>query len=77
MQGRIESDWKRDGENFTWKIVVPPNTRATVFVPTSDGQQVLESGKPASGTLKFVSESDGYAQFVVGAGTYQFTSPIA
>jgi alpha-L-rhamnosidase len=77
MQGTIESDWKRDGENFTWKIVVPPNTHATVFVPTSDAQQVLEGGKSARETLSFVGESDGYAQFEIGAGTYQFTSPIA
>lgn len=49
-----------------------PNTRASVFVPTKDAQRVTESGKAAREAVYFVAEEDGYAQFEVGAGTYQF-----
>jgi alpha-L-rhamnosidase len=30
VHGRIESSWHVQDQRFTWKIVVPPNTRATV-----------------------------------------------
>jgi alpha-L-rhamnosidase len=77
IHGTIESDWKLDGATFTWKIVVPPNTHADVFVPTKDAQQITESGQTARESLQLVSQNDGYAQFQVGAGTYDFTSTIA
>ena len=76
IHGEIVSDWKLDGENFTWKIVVPPNTHATVWVPVSGAAQVIESGKVARETLDFVGEEDGYAQFQIGAGTYEFSSLV-
>jgi alpha-L-rhamnosidase len=77
VHGRIESDWKMQDGQFTWNIVVPPNTHATVYAPTSDANRVLESGNDAREALEFVSEHDGYAQYRVGAGTYEFTSIIA
>jgi alpha-L-rhamnosidase len=77
IHGTIESDWKLDGATFTWKIVVPPNTHADVFVPTKDAQQITESGQTARESLQLVSQNDGYAQFQVGAGTYEFASMIA
>ncbi len=33
--GRIESNWRRNGNRFEWDILIPPNTTATVMVPTS------------------------------------------
>src|SRR5215813_6784519 len=35
IRGRIESDWKRDGDRFVLKIKIPANTSATVFVPAA------------------------------------------
>ena len=31
--GLISSDWHRDGKNFDWRIEIPANTTATVYVP--------------------------------------------
>lgn len=77
IHGQIVSDWKLEGDDFSWKIVGPPNARADVFVPAKDAQQVTESGKIARENFAFVAESDGYTQFQVGAGTYEFTSTLA
>lgn len=33
VYGKIESEWHRDGDKFEWRIVVPPNTSATVYFP--------------------------------------------
>ena len=35
VYGRIESNWRRNGNLFEWDIVIPPNTSATVMLPTS------------------------------------------
>ncbi len=61
MYGRIESNWKREGNKLTITVVVPPNTSATVFVP---GTGVTEGGK----TVKSKVE--------VGSGTFVFESRL-
>jgi alpha-L-rhamnosidase len=35
VYGRIESNWRRNGNLFEWDILIPPNTTATVMLPTS------------------------------------------
>ncbi len=46
--GMISSSWTREGDRLSWEVSVPPNTRATAFVPTEPGSPVLEGGQPAS-----------------------------
>ncbi len=77
LRGEIVSDWKLEGEKFSWKIVVPPNAHASVFVPTNDALRVLDAGRDARETLRFIGETEGYSHFEVGAGTYQFSSTVA
>lgn len=43
--GLIESSWKRVGKRIQWRITIPPNTSATVFLPTNDVGKLLENGK--------------------------------
>jgi alpha-L-rhamnosidase len=45
--GWIVSDWQRDGNRFDWQITVPPNTRATVYVPARRADEVLSGRVPA------------------------------
>ncbi len=35
VYGRIESNWRRNGNLFEWDIIIPPNTTATVMLPTN------------------------------------------
>ena len=35
VSGRIESNWRRKGDRFEWDILIPPNTSATVMLPTN------------------------------------------
>lgn len=76
--GRISSDWKRDGDIFRWKIVVPPNTTATLYVPAIDAASVLESGKLASKVsgITYLRMEENRAVFAVVSGTYEFCSRI-
>jgi alpha-L-rhamnosidase len=77
MYGKIASDWKIERETFEWRIVVPPNTVATVFVPTSQAASVRESGclvAQAEGITLLREESEAVVLKVV-PGTYIFSSP--
>jgi alpha-L-rhamnosidase len=44
--GPIESNWRRDGENVLYDILVPPNTTSTVSLPGEAHHSLTESGKP-------------------------------
>ena len=44
VSGRIESNWKREGNRFEWDIVIPANTTAEVCLPTAEGYEVKTYG---------------------------------
>jgi alpha-L-rhamnosidase len=74
--GFIASEWKKAPKRFSWNIVVPLNTTATVYVPARSAEAVKESGQPASRArgVKFLSMENGRAVFEVGSGHYRFES---
>ena len=47
VSGRIESNWKREGNRFEWDITIPANTTAEIQMPTADGHEtkIFGSGK--------------------------------
>ncbi|HEV7301405.1 MAG TPA: family 78 glycoside hydrolase catalytic domain [Tepidisphaeraceae bacterium] len=65
--GTIESGWTLEGTKLSYRVVVPPNTTATVTVPGSNA---------ASDDARGTSQGDGTV-FEVGSGTYVFTSELA
>ena len=75
--GRIESSWKREGKSLTLDVTIPPNTTATVYVP-SISDEVLEGGKPALNApgIKFVRHENGATVFEVESGSYRFGSSL-
>ena len=44
VSGRIESNWKREGNHFEWDIVIPANTTAEVCLPMANGYEVKTYG---------------------------------
>ncbi|MBL7077292.1 MAG: hypothetical protein ISS31_07460 [Kiritimatiellae bacterium] len=78
IQGRISSDWNIEGDAFTWKITVPPNTTATVYVPAGAAAKVTESRRPATQAdgVRFLHMEGGRAVFEIGSGAYAFASTI-
>ena len=74
IRGPIKSDWSVENGKITLKVTIPPNTTATVRVPTSDVKSVKESGGPAGKAegVKFLLAEEGAAVYQVGAGDYVF-----
>ncbi|MBR4468277.1 MAG: glycoside hydrolase family 78 protein [Bacteroidales bacterium] len=44
VSGRIESNWKREGNHFEWDFVIPANTTAEVCLPTANGYETKTFG---------------------------------
>jgi len=76
IRGRIVSDWKRGGDRFTLKLTIPPNTTATVFLPSKDGGEALEGGIPAgqSRGVQALRQEGDRAVFAAASGEYVFES---
>jgi len=76
--GEILSRWDRSGDQVKLKVTIPPNSSATVYVPTSNAQTVTESGKNASRApgLHLLKTEPGYAIFEAKSGQYEFTAEL-
>jgi len=76
VRGTIRVFWKRDKEEFVLTITVPPNTRAKVFMPSSDAESIREKGKPGTGVQRdrVWKAGNGYGVCDIGSGTYTFVS---
>ena len=75
-RGLILSEWDRRENIFEWKITIPANTFATIYIPAKSETAVKESGKKASSSegIQFVRFENGRAIFKLVSGTYQFSS---
>jgi alpha-L-rhamnosidase len=46
LYGRVVSDWHMQDGRFTWQVILPPNSLATVWLPALPEQVARESGLP-------------------------------
>lgn len=77
VRGPIASSWKRTEDQFELDMEIPPNTTATVIMPSEGVRAVTEGGRPITGRsdLKVVEEEDGTVAIEIGSGRYSFRSP--
>lgn len=71
--GTIVSDWNATDEGFTIQVEVPANTSASVYLPTTQVDRIIESGiaikELPSASIR---QENGYTVVTVGSGTYKF-----
>ena len=65
IYGRIVSDWAITPDGYLHRIVIPPNTSATVYLPAG---KITEGGK----AVESQTAPDGMAMVTIGSGTYEF-----
>lgn len=72
--GEIESSWKK-GVRTEWKINIPPNARATLYVPSQSKAMISESGKAVEQVkeVKWLRDEKGCSVFEISSGRYTFT----
>jgi len=71
VRGPIASRWKIEGDALLVETTIPPNTTATIEVPTSDPASATSPELSAAGGAPPV-ERPGCAIFSVGSGTWHF-----
>ena len=73
--GIIKSGWERDGDNYTLNVEIPANTRARIYLPTTESGSIMESGghiEKAKG-IRSVAVASGKTVIETGSGQYTFT----
>jgi alpha-L-rhamnosidase len=76
MYGMIRSAWTQENNIFEWRITVPTNTTATVYIPAKEPSHITEnrgSVDKANG-VSFLRMENGFAVFSVSSGSYAFSS---
>jgi len=69
VYGEIKSEWTKDNNSFTWDIVIPANTSATVKLPKQ-----LNIASPSGKGIHKVTETDDAIEIELGSGRYQLKS---
>jgi alpha-L-rhamnosidase len=76
VRGTIQVAWKKEENRFLLRVVIPANTRAMVFMPTSDVKSIREITEAGEARLSELNwqEGEGYAVCELGSGTYTFST---
>jgi len=74
--GLIRCDWEMKGDDFHLNLSIPASTTATVYIPATTADHVIENGQSISDgpALTFIEIENDKAVYKVGAGQYQFVS---
>ena len=75
VYGPIRSAWAIEHGAFDWRITLPANTSATVYVPAAAGAEVREGDAAAAeaADVRLLRHDADAAVFEVGSGEYHFT----
>ncbi|WP_225871265.1 alpha-L-rhamnosidase [Pedobacter cryotolerans] len=71
VYGLIKSNYNNTATQFTWKISVPANTTAMVYLPFAKGDEITEEIKNIK-DLKMIKNENGRAIYEIGSGDYSF-----
>ncbi len=76
LYGLIGSDWNYKNGTFNWKVSVPANTTATVYIPTNNVASVKEKNRAVKEltNIKYVGMEKDAAVYEIGSGSYEFSA---
>ena len=76
--GMIRSGWKIQNGTLTLKVAVPPNTTATVYLPTQDPQSIKEGNVPLSKArgVRHLRNEKGRSVLEIQSGHYTFEANL-
>jgi alpha-L-rhamnosidase len=76
VYGLIRSAWRIEQDTLDWKITIPANTTATVYVPSLDRDAVRESDVPAHEAfgVRYMQSTADATIYAVDSGEYHFTA---
>jgi alpha-L-rhamnosidase len=75
VHGKVATDWIDDGQSIVFKLIVPPNSTATLYLPMQKEQILYESGNVVDKKNNFIREKFQDTKtrtYQVIAGNYEF-----
>jgi hypothetical protein len=74
VHGKIDSDWALTNRTLTLHLLIPPNTTATIDLPTDNPNTVTERGQPITPTsgITYLNFKNSRATYQVPSGDYTF-----
>lgn len=74
VYGKINSEWRYEGNKLIYKTTVPPNTSATLYLPTKEIIQVNESGKSLGQSvgISHIMIENSQLKMTLASGNYSF-----
>ena len=74
VHGEISSSWKITGNNFSLTVSIPANCRATIELPQTDPDKIIENGIPVktSENVKVIRSVGSRTLLETGSGEYNF-----
>ncbi len=72
--GQVVSEWEQQKDAFSWKVVVPPNTRATLTFPVGASARIVVDNLPIEqvGEVTRASEKSEQLIYEIPSGVYHF-----
>jgi len=72
--GTIQSDWQYHNGLLKLKVSVPPNTTATLYLPTGDPDSIREGNKPIAEAdgIKHLRDTEEHSILEIQPGHYSF-----
>ncbi|NTW30622.1 MAG: hypothetical protein HGA33_05045 [Candidatus Moranbacteria bacterium] len=79
LHGTIASRWEISEKRFTYRVSIPPNTSATVILPTKNADMITEGGKSIlqHDEIRVLSSEPDDVTLRVGSGHYVFDAKAA
>ncbi|WP_299582543.1 alpha-L-rhamnosidase [Mucilaginibacter sp.] len=73
--GLVKSNWKKETGNFEWNITIPPNSKAIIYLPVTNLNDIKDNGKSlkAENGIKYLGKDKDRVRIEVGSGDYDFT----
>lgn len=73
--GKIRSKWEIKDHTFIYKVRIPVNTKALIYLPSVNQESIKEGGKPISEVqeIRFIGIDKDRSIYEVGSGEYDFT----
>ena len=78
VYGEIVSAWTISEGKFSLELTVPPNTSATLHLPSRLNEPILEDGRDAaeSQEITALGRRNNIATYQLSSGSYNFTSTL-
>lgn len=77
--GKAGISWKKESAKFFTDINIPVGCSATVYIPASNAEDIMENGEQlkSSENIVFQRLGEGYAVFKISSGNYNFESVLS